>query len=82
MKKGAVLVNIARGPVVDTQALIRWLQEAQGAAVLDVFEEEPLSENSPLWKLDNVILTPHNSFVGEGNSRRLFDVIIKNLGKL
>ena len=81
LKQGAVLVNIARGAVVDTQALIRWLQEKRGFAVLDVFEEEPLPEDSPLWQLDNVIITPHNSFVGEGNGQRLFDVIINNLGK-
>lgn len=82
MKKGAVLVNISRGAVVDTKALTQWLQEKQGSAVLDVFEEEPLPENSPLWQMDNVILTPHNSFVGEGNQGRLFDVIISNLGKI
>lgn len=79
MKQGAVLVNIARGAVVDTQALILWLREKHGAAVLDVFEEEPLLEDSLLWKLDNVYITPHNSFVGEGNSVRLFHVIMKNL---
>ena len=79
LKQGAVLVNIARGAVVDTQALIRWLQEKRGFAVLDVFEEEPLPEDSPLWQLDNVIITPHNSFVGEGNRERLFTRIIRNL---
>ena len=81
MKQGAVLVNIARGAVVDTEALTRWLQEKRGAAVLDVFEEEPLSGNSPLWQLENVILTPHNSFVGDGNEERLYRVIKSNLEK-
>lgn len=79
MKAGAVLVNIARGAIVDTTALIQWLRENRGAAVLDVFEEEPLGEDSPLWELENVIVTPHNSFVGEGNQDRLFHVIIENL---
>ena len=79
MKQGAILVNIARGAVVDTQALTLWLREKRGAAVLDVFEEEPLPEDSPLWGLDNVCITPHNSFMGEGNSVRLFHVIMKNL---
>lgn len=79
MKQGAVLVNIARGGVVDTQALIDALQTRLGGAVLDVFEEEPLSEDSPLWDMDNAIVTPHNSFVGENNSRRLADVILSNL---
>jgi phosphoglycerate dehydrogenase-like enzyme len=79
MKTGAVLVNIARGAIVDTAALIQWLGENRGAAVLDVFEEEPLGEDSPLWELENVIVTPHNSFVGEGNTERLFQRILKNL---
>lgn len=79
MKKGAILVNIARGGVVDTQALIRALQGHLGGAVLDVFEEEPLSTDSPLWDMDQVLLTPHNSFVGDHNSQRLEAVILKNL---
>lgn len=79
MKPGAVLVNIARGAVVDTAALTDWLKEGRGAAVLDVFEEEPLEAENPLWQMDNVILTPHNSFIGEGNSQRLFRVILENL---
>jgi phosphoglycerate dehydrogenase-like enzyme len=79
MKKGAILVNIARGGVVDTQSLIAALQSHLGGAVLDVFEEEPLNENSPLWDMENVLLTPHNSFVGDNNSERLSAVIMENL---
>ena len=80
MKKGAVLVNIARGAVVDTDALIDALRtERLSGAVLDVFEEEPLSETSPLWSMENVIVTPHNSFIGDGNGERLKKVIIDNL---
>ena len=48
-------------------------------AVLDVFEEEPLPRSSPLWDMEQVILTPHNSFVGEHNGERLFRLICKNL---
>lgn len=78
LKNTAVLVNISRGAVIDTDALLRYLPNI-GGAVLDVFEEEPLSENSLLWSMENVILTPHNSFVGDGNQKRLADCIISNL---
>ena len=81
MKDGAVIVNIARGGVVDTKALIKALNTKLGGAVLDVFQEEPLDTSSELWNMENVIITPHNSFVGEGNNKRLFDLIIKNLTK-
>ncbi len=78
-KQSAVLVNIARGAIIDTNALIEALGNNLGGAVLDVFEEEPLSEDSPLWDMDNVIVTPHNSFVGDGNNTRLFNLIYENL---
>lgn len=78
-KKNSVIVNIARGKIIETQALVKALQENLGGAVLDVFEDEPLGEDSPLWDSENVIITPHNSFVGDGNSQRLKDLIFKNL---
>ena len=74
-----MLVNIARGGIVDTEALISALGGNLGGAVLDVFEEEPMSEDSALWNFENVILTPHNSFVGDGNHARMLDVIMNNL---
>ena len=79
MKNKSVLINIARGAVVDEQALLKALDGKLLGAVLDVFEEEPLSSDNPLWQKNNVVLTPHNSFVGEGNLDRLYRVIIKNL---
>lgn len=79
MKQGSVLVNIARGAVVATEALIEALQTNLSGAVLDVFEEEPLSPDSPLWDTENVILTPHNSFISDGNAKRLIKVIFTNL---
>lgn len=82
MKPTAILVNIARGAVVDTNALIEALQKGTlGGAVLDVFEDEPLGEESPLWDIDNVVVTPHCSFVGENNNSRLNGLIINNLEK-
>lgn len=75
---GAVFVNVARGALADEAALTAWLQSG-GHAVLDVFEEEPLPETSPLWEMENVLLTPHNSFVGEGNRERMWQTIKENL---
>lgn len=62
MKVTAVLINIGRGSAVSEKALIRALQDGQiGGAVLDVFEKEPLPQESPLWSLPNVFITPHIS---------------------
>ena len=79
MKNGSVLVNIARGAVVEENALCKALDEKLLGAVSDVFEKEPLAEKNVLWKKENVIITPHNSFVGDGNGDRLYQVIISNL---
>lgn len=80
MKDSAVFVNIARGKLVNQNDLISALEQCKIAgAVLDVFEEEPLEESSKLWDFDNVIITPHNSFVGDMNNKRMFDVILNNL---
>ena len=78
LKQNAVLVNIARGAVIDTEALLKYIDRI-GGAVLDVFEEEPLEKTSPLWEKENVILTPHNSFVGERNAERLREIITGNM---
>jgi len=62
MKETAILINIGRGNVVSENALIRALQNGRiGGAVLDVFEKEPLPQESPLWSLPNVLITPHIS---------------------
>ena len=78
LPSGAIFANVARGALADEAAMTAWLQNG-GHAVLDVFEEEPLPEDSPLWDMENVILTPHNSFVGDGNRERLWVKIKENL---
>lgn len=76
MKKGSVLVNISRGPVADTDALLDAARDGTLlGAVVDVCETEPLPPDSPLWEQENIILTPHNSFVGDGNTDRMFELI-------
>lgn len=73
MKKDAILVNIGRGSAVDTQALVKALQNGWiGGAGLDVTEPEPLAEDSPLWDMENVIITPHSSAISEKSPERLF----------
>ena len=79
MPDGGVLVNIARGGVLDTDALINETKTGRLFAALDVFDDEPLPCDSPLWDIPNVTVTPHNSFVGEGNAERLWAVIRNNL---
>lgn len=80
MKDSAYIVNLARGPIIDEQALIRALaeQEIAGAA-LDVFENEPLREDSPLRQMDNVLLAPHNSNSSPQAWDRVHDSTIRNL---
>ena len=77
MKTEAIVVNIARGALVDTNALIVALRDKLGGAVIDVFEEEPLRDDSPLWDMKNVIITPHNSFVGNNNNRRMNNKVME-----
>jgi glyoxylate/hydroxypyruvate reductase len=60
MKPGAKLINVARGPIIDEDALIAVLREGHlGGATLDVFAREPLPSDSPLWQMPNVLITPH-----------------------
>ena len=79
MKKNSLFVNVSRGKLVVENDLIDALDKNIGGAILDVFDEEPLDKDSPLWKYSNVFITPHNSFVGDGNDRRLSSLIIDNL---
>ena len=82
-KKGSVLINVSRGNLIDEKALIRLIRadHFQGVA-LDVFEQEPLPSESDLWNLNQVIITPHISFVSPRNKARLFKIIMGNLAEI
>jgi len=83
MKPGAVLVNTARGAVVDTEALIAALKKGRiRGAALDVFETEPLPKEHPLCSLDNVILTPHAGYYSEESLRELKTRPVENAAEV
>ncbi len=80
MKSTAFLVNIGRGSIVDEAALVRGLKkEWLAGAGLDVFEQEPLPEDSPLWEMENVIMTPHVSGFTPQYDERATDIFAENL---
>jgi phosphoglycerate dehydrogenase-like enzyme len=80
MKPTASLINIARGQVIDEPALIEALQNKKiASAALDVFWKEPLPETSPLWALDNLILTPHVAGDMIDYTERAADIFVSNL---
>ncbi len=80
LRPGAWLINIARGAIVDEPALIQALQDGQlGGAALDVFAQEPLPPDSPLWDMENVILTPHNSWSTPHMEEREATLFLDNL---
>lgn len=79
---GAHLVNVARGEVVDEAALVDVLSSHRLAgAFLDVFAHEPLPADSPLWRLENVIVTPHSAGHSDGNGARVLDIFLDNLAR-
>lgn len=77
MKQDAIFINAARGAIVNEAALITALSTRQIAgAAIDTFIQEPVSASSVMWNCENVILSSHNSFVGEGNHQRLFSQVL------
>ena len=80
MKDNVHLVNVARGTIIDEEALIEALKSRKiKMAALDVFENEPLNKDSLLWDLDNVIINSHNSWVSDNKDMRRYELIYDNL---
>ena len=82
MKDGALIVNVARGPIIETEALIAELNSGRIYAALDVTDPEPLPAGHPLWKAKNLLLVPHvggNSTAFEPRGRKLVESQLKLL---
>jgi phosphoglycerate dehydrogenase-like enzyme len=82
LPEGARVINVGRGEIVDEAALIAALQSGKlGGAYLDVFAQEPLPAESPLWDIPNVLVSPHNAAAAHGNERRVYAIFLDNLAR-
>jgi phosphoglycerate dehydrogenase-like enzyme len=81
MRDGALLVNAARGPIVDMDALLAEVSTGRIAAALDVTDPEPLPDGHPLWSLPNVLITPHVGGAVRGLVRRAYSLVRLQLGR-
>jgi phosphoglycerate dehydrogenase-like enzyme len=82
MKRGAYLIVVSRGGIVDEDALVKALEDGRVAgAGLDVLEHEPLPEASPLWGMPNVIITPHLAGSSDQKERRCVEILVDNLNR-
>jgi D-2-hydroxyacid dehydrogenase (NADP+) len=80
MKSDACLINVGRGPLADELALIKALKENRiGGAALDVFDREPLPADSPLWDLENLLITPHTAGLTDKLWERQYELFCTNL---
>ena len=83
MRENAYLINVARGSVVDQRALVRALDDGEIAgAALDVFETEPLPESSPLWEMDEVIVTPHAGSATRQYGDHVASIVAESVSRL
>lgn len=80
MKDESIFINVGRGNIVNEKDLVKYIDKFKGV-YLDVFENEPLDRYSKLWDFENVIITPHNSWISDKNKERTFNVIYNNLKK-
>jgi phosphoglycerate dehydrogenase-like enzyme len=80
LPRGAILVNVGRGGVVDEPALVEALRDGRLAgAALDVFATEPLPADSPLWGLPNVLISPHTAALSLHEDERIVDLFCENV---
>lgn len=80
MKEGSLIVNVGRGKIIDEAALVEALRQGRpGGAALDVFEHEPLAAGSPLWSMENVIITPHVAGFGYRFWESMVELFARNL---
>jgi phosphoglycerate dehydrogenase-like enzyme len=83
LKPGALLINVARGKVVDEAALLAALADGRvGAAALDCFHHEPLPPESPFWALPNVLITPHSAGETGQYETNVVDILVDNIERL
>jgi phosphoglycerate dehydrogenase-like enzyme len=82
LPQGAVVINVGRGALIDEPSLVAALQSGHlGGASLDVFEEEPLPEDSPFWEMPNVIVSPHSGSTSDRENERIIDLFCENLDR-
>jgi phosphoglycerate dehydrogenase-like enzyme len=82
MRDGALLVNVGRGPVVHTDALVEELVSGRLRAALDVVDPEPLPPNHPLWRTPNTLLTPHVGGSSSAVRRRVVSLLREQIRRL
>jgi D-2-hydroxyacid dehydrogenase (NADP+) len=82
MPRGSYVINVARGEVAVEADIIAALRSGQLAgAYLDVFEREPLDPTSPLWDMENVIISPHTASHSQGQNEAIFEIFLENLAR-